>query len=82
MHQVNKIIDHKIVIGKTFLLPHGKEGEVIRAQVKTRAAQLYQGQEMYLVSLVKVQATDIMTYDAITKGLYMKLQRRSELKDK
>ena len=34
---------------------------------------------MFLVSLGEGQATDIMTYEAITKGLDMHLQRESEL---
>ena len=37
---------------------------------------------MFLVSLGKGQATYIMTYDAITKGLDMQLQRESELEYK
>ena len=51
-------------------------------QVKAGSAQFDQGQEMLLVSLGEGQATEIMTYDAITKGLDMQLQRESELKDK
>ena len=37
---------------------------------------------MLLVSIGEGQATYIMTYDAITKGLDMQLQRESELIDK
>ena len=82
IHQVNEIIDHNIVIRETFFLPHGKDGEVIRAQVKDRADQFDKEQEMFLVILGEVQATDIMNYDAITKGLDMQLQREYELEDK
>ena len=44
IHQVNEIMDHKIVTGKTFLIPHGEDGEVIHAQVKARYAQFDQDQ--------------------------------------
>ena len=50
---------------------------MIHAQVKARADQFDQEQEMFLVSLSECQATEIMTYDAITKGLDMQLQRES-----
>ena len=36
---------------------------------------------MFLVSLGKCQATDILTYDSIIKGMDKKLQRKSELED-
>ena len=55
IQQVNKIIDHNIVIRNNFLIPHDKDGEVIRAQVKARAAQFDQEQEMFLVSLSEGQ---------------------------
>ena len=35
-HNVNEIIDHNIITGKTFLPSYGKVGEVISAQVKYR----------------------------------------------
>ena len=82
IHQVNEIIDHSIVTKNTFLLPHGEDGEVIRDQVKSWAAQFYQDQEMFLFSLGEGQDTNIMTYDAITKGMDMQLQRKYELEDK
>ena len=41
IHHVNEIIYHKILMRKTFLLPPGENGEVIRAQVKACAAQFY-----------------------------------------
>ena len=37
---------------------------------------------MFLVSLGEGQATEIMNYDAITKGLDMQLQYEYEIKDK
>ena len=52
------------------------------AQVKDWADQFDQYQEIFLVILDEVQATDIITYDAITKVLDMQFQRESELKDK
>ena len=64
------------------MMPQGKYREVIHAQVKARADQFDQEQEMLLVSLVEGQATDIMTYDAIIKGIGKKLQRESKLEDK
>ena len=39
IHQVNNIIDQNIVIGKTFLLPYGEDGEVICSQVKAWASK-------------------------------------------
>ena len=36
IHQVSYIIDHNIVIGNIFLIPHGEDGEVICSQVKAR----------------------------------------------
>ena len=59
-----------------------KYGEVIRAQVKARASQFDKEQEMFLVNLGEGQATDVMTYGAITKGMDMQLQRESEIEDK
>ena len=82
IRQFNRIIQHNIVIRKTFLIPHGEDIKVICAQVKAWASHFYQDQEMFLVILGEVQATDIMTYDAISKGLDMKLQHESEIKDK
>ena len=82
IHQVNKIIYHNIFIGKTSLLPREEDGEVILSQVKACTAQFYQQKYMFLVSLIKGQATDIITYGAITKGLDMQLQYESELDDK
>ena len=79
IHQVNDNIDRQIFIGKTFLLPHDEDGDVIHDQVKARSSQFDQYHYMFLVSLGEGQATDIMTYDAITKGLDMHLQRESEL---
>ena len=73
IHQINNIIYHQIFIRKTYLLPHGKYGEVICAQVKSWDSQFDQDQDIFLVSLDEVQATDIMAYDAITKGLYMQI---------
>ena len=52
---------------------------MIHAQVKAWTDQFDKYQEMFLVSLCEVQATDIMTYDAITKVLDMQLKRESEL---
>ena len=49
---------------------------MIRAQVKDWAAQYDQYQEMFLVSLGEGKATDIMNYDATTKGLDIQLQRK------
>ena len=81
-YQVNEIINHNIFIRKTLLLPHGEDGELIRAQVKSWTAHFDQDQDMFLVSISEVQATDSMTYDAITKDLDMQLQRESELENK
>ena len=77
--QANEITDHTIITGNTFLLTHGKDGEAIHDKVKYWDAQVDQEQEMFLVSLSEGQDTDIMTYDAITKGLDMKLQCESVL---
>ena len=55
---------------------------MIHDQVKAWAYQFDQEQEMFLVILGEGQATDIMTYDDITKGMDMQLQHESELKDK
>ena len=82
INQVNKIIYHNIVTGKTFMIPKGEDGEVIRDQVKSRDAHLDQEKEIFLVSLGEGQDTDILIYGAITKGLDMQLQRESELEDK
>ena len=73
-------MDHNVLIGKIFLISHDKDGEVIHTKVNSRADQFYQEQDMFLVSLYEGQATDIMTYDAITKGLEIQLLRESELK--
>ena len=81
-YQVNEIINHNIFIRKTLLLPHGEDGELIRAQVKSWTAHFDQDQDMFLVSISEVQATDSMTYDAKTKDLDMQLQRESELENK
>ena len=51
-------------------------------QVKSWADQFDQYQEIFLFSIGEGKATDIMTYDTITKGLDMQLQRKYELKDK
>ena len=75
--QIKKVTDHNIVIRNKFLLPHGKNGEVICAQVKAWDSQFDQEQKIFLVSLSEVQATSIMTYDAITKSLDMQLQQES-----
>ena len=82
IHHVKEIIGHKIIIGEIFLPPKGKYGVVIRAQVKARADQFDRYQEMFLVNVGEGQATNIMIYNAIIKGLYMKLQSDSELEDK
>ena len=82
IHQVKEIIDHNIDIIKTLLQYHGEDGEAIRAQVKAWADQFDQDQEMFLVSLGDGQATDITTYDAITRVLDMQFQHKSELEDK
>ena len=66
IHKVNEIMDHNIVIGKTFLLTHGKDEQVIHYQVTAWADQFDQEKEMFLVSLGAGQATDTMAYDAIT----------------
>ena len=44
IHQVNDNIDRQIFIGKTFLLPHDEDGEVIHDQVKARSSQFDQDQ--------------------------------------
>ena len=82
IHQVKEIIDHNIDIIKTLLQYHGEDGEAIRAQVKAWADQFYQQQEIFIVILGEVQATYIMTYNAITKVLDMQFQREYELEDK
>ena len=41
-----------------------------------------QDKEMFLVSLENGQATDIMTYGVIVKGIDNKFKRESELRDK
>ena len=64
------------------MLPKGKDRQVIRAQAKAQDAQFDQEQEMLLVSLIEVKATEIITYDYIIKGIDKKLQHDSELKDK
>ena len=64
------------------MLPEGKDRQVIRAQAKAQDAQFDQEQEMLLVSLIEVKATEIITYDYIIKGIDKKLQHDSELKDK
>ena len=63
IRQVNEIIDYNILIRKTFLFTQGEDGEFIRSQVKVCAAQFDQDQEMLLVSLCEVQATDVMTHN-------------------
>ena len=68
--------------GKNLLQPHGEDGDLIRAQVKAWADKFDQDQEMFLVSLGEGQATDILTYDALTKFMDMQFQRESELEDK
>ena len=75
IRQVNYIIDHNIVIGKISLLTHGDYVEVIRDQFNAQDAHFDQEQEIFLVSLSEVRYSDIMTYDAINKVLYMQLQR-------
>ena len=44
------------------MLPQGKYGEVICAQVKARAEHFDQEQEMLLFSIGEVEATEIITY--------------------
>ena len=61
------------------LLPQGEGAEFICAQVKARADQFDQDQEMLLYSLRDSEATDVMTYSAIIKRLDMQLQRESEI---
>ena len=82
INKVKEIIDHIIVIGNNLLQPHEEDGEVIHAQVKAWAGQFNQAQGIFRFSIGVVQATDIMTYDAIIKVLEMEFQRESELKDK
>ena len=82
IHHFNEIIDHNIIVGKIFLLPQVKDGEVIRAQVKAWGAQFDQEQDMFLVSLEEGQATETITYDAILKVIDKQLQHESELEDK
>ena len=60
--QIKKVTDHNIVIRNKFLLPHGKNGEVICAQVKARAEHFDREQEMLLFSIGEVEATEIITY--------------------
>ena len=48
IHPVNDIIDHNIVTRKTFLVPYGEDGEVIRAQVKAWTDQFDQEHDMFL----------------------------------
>ena len=55
---------------------------MIRDQFKARATHFDQEQDMFLVSLCEGQATNIMTYDDITKVLDMQIQREYELEDK
>ena len=55
---------------------------MIHSQVNAWYAQFDQEQDMFLVSLGECQDTDIMTYDSITKGLDIQLQRKSEPEDK
>ena len=55
---------------------------MINDKFKAQYAQFDQDQEIFLVSLGERQATFIMTYDAIIKGLDMQLQYESKLKDK
>ena len=72
-----------VVGGKLCQSPHWlKDVRVICDQVKSWADQFDQYQEIFLFSIDEGKATDIMTYDTITKGLDMQLQRKYELKDK
>ena len=54
----------------------------MHSQVKACGDQFDHDNKMFLVSIGEGQATDIMTYVAITKGMDMQLQRESEIKDK
>ena len=69
IQNINDIIYHNILIKKTFLPPQGEDGKFIHAQVKARAAQFDQDQEMFLFIFGEGQSTGIMTYYSIIKRL-------------
>ena len=79
IQHVNDIIDNNILIRKTFLLPQGEDGEVIRAQVKARDAEFNLKQEMFLISLCEGQDTEGMMYNAIITIIDTLLQREFKL---
>ena len=79
IQHVNDIIDNNILIRKTFLLPQGEDGEVIRAQVKARDAEFNLKQEMFLISLCEGQDTEVMMYNAIITIIDTLLQREFKL---